>query len=66
MNLTDAQGLAILHAARPLQVEERAAFMAALGRLFAGRTEIGDGELGRMLRELQRQHFRPPAETTAG
>ena len=33
--------------------------------LFAGRHEIGDGELNRMLRDLQRKHFRPPATTTA-
>jgi hypothetical protein len=33
--------------------------------LFAGRHNIGDGELNRMLRDLQRKHFRPPATTTA-
>jgi hypothetical protein len=27
------------------------------------RDEIGDGSLARMLRELQRRHFRPPMET---
>jgi hypothetical protein len=42
---------------------ERDAFLAALLQQFAGRTEIGDGELFRTLRELQRQHFRPPSAT---
>jgi hypothetical protein len=35
--------------------------MNALAARLAGRTEIGDGELARLLRELQRTHFRPPA-----
>jgi hypothetical protein len=48
MTLTDdAQELAVIHATRPLQAGERAAFLTALKAHFAGRTEIGDGELGR-------------------
>jgi hypothetical protein len=65
MILTEQQLLAIIHAARPLQSNERTAFLAGLEVLFAGRHEIGDGELNCMLRDLQRKHFRPPAETTA-
>jgi hypothetical protein len=38
----------------------RTAFLTALGSLVAGRREIGDGELGRALRDLQWQYFRPP------
>jgi len=60
MTLTDAQALAVIHATRPLQVAERAAFMAALEALFTGRSGVGDGELGRTLRDLQRQYFQPP------
>jgi len=39
--------------------------MNELEALFVDRNGVGDGELGRMLRELQRKHFRPPTETTA-
>jgi hypothetical protein len=34
--------------------------MTALQAHFADRPEIGDGELGRMLRDLQRKYFKPP------
>jgi hypothetical protein len=48
---------------KSLDMLQRDAFLAAFLQQFAGRTEIGDGELFRTLRELQRQHFRPPAAT---
>ena len=58
VTLTDAQQDAILNVARPLQPSERVAFMAALAELLAGRRHsLGDGELGRMLRDLQRRIF---------
>ena len=66
ITLTDAQTDAITFATRPLQPSERAAFLAALVALFADRNEIGDGELGRALRDLQREHFRPPTGAEAG
>jgi hypothetical protein len=35
--------------------------MAALFQdLIMRRDEVGDGELGRVLRDLQRKHFKPP------
>ena len=65
--LTDAQQDAILSAARPLQPSERVAFMAALAELLAGRRlSLGDGELGRTLRDLQRAHFHPPTDEETG
>jgi hypothetical protein len=46
--LTDAQTDAITNLARPLQLEERIAFMAArFETLLMRRDEVGDGELGR-------------------
>ena len=45
---------------RPQQATERTAFMTALETLLADRTEIGDGELHRALRDLQRKYFKPP------
>jgi hypothetical protein len=65
--LTDAQTNAITNLARPLQPEERIAFMAALfEELLGRRAEIGDGELGRLLRDLHHRHFRPPSDEEAG
>jgi len=60
MPLTDDQQTAVLRAAYPLQPHQRSAFMATLYTLLEGRHSIGDGELYRVLRELQRQHFSPP------
>jgi hypothetical protein len=34
--------------------------LAALAHLFANRSQVGDGELGRALQGLQREHFVPP------
>jgi len=48
---------------RPLRPTERTAFMAALFQdLIMRRDEVGDGELGHTLRELQRKHFQPPSD----
>ena len=55
MTLTDAQATAVINAGRPLQGHGRTAFLTALETLLAGRSDVGDGELGRMLRELQRK-----------
>jgi hypothetical protein len=64
--LTDAQLTAITNAARPLLPQERAGFLAALFEQLLGRRHgypIGDAELHRTLRDLQRRQFRPPVET---
>jgi hypothetical protein len=61
MILTNVQEIAITHATRPLQQTERRTLLAALEALFAGRHEIGDDELGRTLRDLQRKYFKPPS-----
>ena len=62
MIFTDTQVLAVVHAPRPLRAHEREGFLAALATMLAGRNEFGDGELGRALARLQRQHFRPPTD----
>ena len=59
-SLTSEQEVAIIHATKPLQVEERTAFMTALTAWLNDRAEVGDGELSRTLRDLQRKHFKPP------
>jgi hypothetical protein len=58
--LTDAQLSAVHFAARPLQPSERTGFLEALAARFAGRQELGDGELHRAIVVLQRAHFTPP------
>ena len=66
--LSDSQVDHIQAVCRPLQPHERMPFMAALlEELIARRDELGDGSLGRMLRDLQRRHFQPPpSEVQAG
>jgi hypothetical protein len=55
--LSDTQIAQILTVSRPLQPQERTAFMAALFQdLLNRREEVGDGELGRTLRDLQHRY----------
>jgi hypothetical protein len=58
--LTDDQQSAVIRAANPLDRTQRDAFIAQLLVAFAGRDEVGDGELFRALRDLQRSVFEPP------
>jgi hypothetical protein len=52
-----------MNVSRPLRPNERTAFLAALFLdLIMRRDEVGDGELGRTLRDLQRKHFQPPSD----
>jgi hypothetical protein len=62
-SLSDTQVAAITGIAQPLAGEERRHFMAALLEelLYRRKEELGDGSLARLLRELQRRHFAPPA-----
>jgi hypothetical protein len=62
--LSDVQTEAISNVARPLQPQERQAFMAALFEALLNRRDgLGEGSLARLLKDLQRKHFRPPAQT---
>ena len=62
--LTDAMISAIENATKPLQPSERLPFQSALlEQLLYYRDEIGEGTLGRLLRELQQKHFKPPIDT---
>jgi hypothetical protein len=58
--LSDAQYLAVCHAVSPLAPMEQSALLLALAHRLRGEAEIGDGMLFRVLRELQREIFRPP------
>jgi hypothetical protein len=58
--LSDNQQTSLLNAAQPLLPPDRSAFLVAVAAYFAGRTEIGDGELHRVVAELQRVYFKAP------
>jgi hypothetical protein len=56
MQLTEPQSDAIARATAPLEPLQRQAFLTELLELIRGRVSVGDGELYRSLRELQRTH----------
>jgi hypothetical protein len=58
--LSDSQLTTIMGLARPLQPHERARFLELVASRLNGRSEIGDGQLYRLLRDLQRECFRVP------
>jgi hypothetical protein len=63
MTLTEPQQIAVIHASRPLEPNERTAFLTELTAQLAGHHEIGDGQLAHSLRALQHKHFKPPVKT---
>ena len=63
VTLSDSQIASILNALRPLQASERTQFQAALlEALLYHRDEIGDGTIGRLVRDLQKKYFQPPPD----
>jgi hypothetical protein len=60
IKLSDAQLSAVFDAARPLPRESRDAFLLDLAAALAGITDIGDGDVARAIRAVQRKHFDPP------
>jgi hypothetical protein len=63
IRLTDTQLTAVFEAARPLAVASRDAFLLDLVAALAGITDIGDGDVARAIRTVQRKHFDPPLST---
>jgi hypothetical protein len=61
--LSDAQMTALLHAAQPLDRDLREPFLRAVARALQGREPLGDGEVFRVIREVQREFWHPPVET---
>jgi hypothetical protein len=55
-----AQLTAVFDAARPLPRASRDAFLLDLATALAGITDIGDGDVARAIRAVQRKHFDPP------
>jgi hypothetical protein len=59
--LTESQQAAVLRLAAPLQRHQRGDFFRQVGILVAGLSApIGDGELHRVLVQLQRRFLDPP------
>jgi hypothetical protein len=57
--LTDEQLASVMAAAEPLRVGDRDAFLRAVAERLQGH-EIGDGLVGRVVAETQRDFFDPP------
>ncbi len=57
--LSDEQLLTVQRAAEPLHPHDRGAYLERVAEMLSGR-EIGDGLVGRVAREAQRQFLRPP------
>ena len=62
LNVTDEQMTMIYRAIDVLLPPDRPAFLALADRL---RAIVGDGNIGRSIRELQRQYLRPPLKIEA-
>ena len=58
--LTCAQADAVYAALQPLPSNARDEFLRALAAAIDGRSDIGDGELWRLIKDLQRLFFTPP------
>jgi hypothetical protein len=54
-SLSEEQQRMVLETAQPLPRQLREAFYSAVAAYFRGRDDVGDGELYRVLRSLQRE-----------
>jgi hypothetical protein len=59
IRLSDPQFDAVMRAAQPLQPADRSAFLRAVAHRLRGVVDPGDGEVGRVVRELQHQFLHP-------
>jgi hypothetical protein len=60
--LSDEQLLTVQRAAEPLHPHDRGAYLERVAEMLSGH-EIGDGLVGRVAREAQRQFLRAPEPT---
>jgi hypothetical protein len=63
--LSDEQMDAVFRACAPLTYVDRSRFLLALADRLRHEPELGDGAIYKAIRELQKQHWRPPSETEA-
>jgi hypothetical protein len=64
--LTDSQLDAVYDAARPLQPIDRSRFLEDVAAALGGCSDVGDGQLARIVREMQKRYFDPPQLATSG
>jgi hypothetical protein len=60
LKLSDSELDVIFAAARPLQVEDRDAFLRAVAERLSSLPHLGDGLVFQICREVQREHWNPP------
>jgi hypothetical protein len=63
--VSDTQLAAVQRAAEPLHPDDRGPYLERVAQLLNGH-EIGDGVVGRVVREAQRQFLRPPEMPPVG
>jgi hypothetical protein len=65
LGLSDQQFVQLVNCADQIHRTDRDRFVRAVAARFQGRSEVGDGEFGRALRELLHGgYFRPPVMTS--
>jgi hypothetical protein len=60
LRLSDSEMDIVMRAARPLQVDDRDAFLQDVAKHLAAMPHLGDGIVHRVCAEVQRQHWDPP------
>jgi hypothetical protein len=60
IRFTDAQLAAVMRAAEPLTPADRGRFLEAVAAALRCHAEIGDGTIGRAIRETQAKYWDPP------
>ena len=60
LRLSDSEITTVMAMARPLPAGARGAFLEQVAAHLAGQPAIGDGIVGRVCRDLQKQFFDPP------
>lgn len=63
--LSPDQVEAVLRAARPLSPSNHAAFLEEVGSALADCAELGEGVIHRVVRDVQRRYWNPPADGRA-
>ncbi|TYL85713.1 hypothetical protein [Bradyrhizobium cytisi] len=59
ISLTDTELQTVMAAAAPLQPHQRSQFLRDVAAELARHPEIGAGLIGRVVREVQREHLNP-------
>jgi hypothetical protein len=65
ISLSDEQLEQVMAAAAVLHVADRSAFLESVAQKLRGEPELGDGLIARIVRDCQRELFRPPVDNVA-